>query len=47
MKEMTIERTSIRRRGTIEEVAHAALFVVENDFLNGSTITLDGGLTYD
>lgn len=33
--------------GTPEEVASAAVFLAENDFANGTTLTLDGGLVYE
>lgn len=42
-----IRQTGLRRIGTVEEVALAVLSIVQNDFLNGTTITVDGGLTYE
>lgn len=42
-----IGQTGLRRIGTVEEVALAVLSIVQNDFLNGTTITVDGGLTYE
>ncbi|QIE55809.1 SDR family oxidoreductase [Pikeienuella piscinae] len=33
----------IPRAGTADEVAHAILFMVENDFVTGTTIDVDGG----
>lgn len=46
LRKATTDRTGIRRIGTVDEVAHAAVFLAENDFANGTTVTLDGGLTY-
>jgi 3-oxoacyl-[acyl-carrier protein] reductase len=34
----------LRRLGEPEEIAHAALFIVENDFFTGRCIDIDGGL---
>lgn len=42
-----IDRTGTRRIGTVEEVAAVVLSIIENDFLNGTTITVDGGLSYE
>ncbi len=36
---------AIPRAGTSEEVAHAILFAVENDYITGATIDVDGGWT--
>ena len=47
MKARTIAKIGTRRIGTVEEVAHAAVFLAENELANGTTITLDGGLTYE
>jgi NAD(P)-dependent dehydrogenase (short-subunit alcohol dehydrogenase family) len=33
----------IKRAGTPEEVAKALLFAVENEFITGTTIDVDGG----
>jgi 3-oxoacyl-[acyl-carrier protein] reductase len=30
--------------GTIDEVTHAIRFVIENDYVNGRVIEIDGGL---
>jgi 3-oxoacyl-[acyl-carrier protein] reductase len=35
----------LRRGGTTEEIAHAAIFLCENDFIDGATIVLDGAQT--
>jgi 3-oxoacyl-[acyl-carrier protein] reductase len=34
----------LKRLGQPEEIAHTALFIVENDFFTGRTIQIDGGL---
>lgn len=38
------DSTPLRRLGTADEVAHAVAAVVENDFINGAVIRVDGGL---
>lgn len=40
------ERTPVKRYGTLDEFAHAIEFVVENDYLNGKVLELDGGLRF-
>lgn len=40
-----IEKTPLRRTGTIEEVVRSVKFAIENDFINGEVINLNGGLT--
>jgi 3-oxoacyl-[acyl-carrier protein] reductase len=40
-----IEKTPLRRTGTIEEVTSAVQFAIENDFVNGEIIHVNGGLT--
>ena len=37
--------TPVQRIGRPEEVAHALAFALENEFLNGAVITLDGGIS--
>ena len=34
----------LRRLGTPEEIAHAAAFLLENDYVNGRILEIDGGL---
>ena len=36
-------RNLIKRAGTAEEVAQGILFVIENDFVTGTTVDVDGG----
>ena len=41
--EALAQMTPLRRIGRGAEVAHAVVFALENEFLTGATITLDGG----
>ena len=34
---------SIKRAGKPDEVAKGIIFVIENDFVNGTTVDVDGG----
>jgi 3-oxoacyl-[acyl-carrier protein] reductase len=43
LREMS-KRVPLRRLGTPDEVAEAVIQVIENDYLNGKVIPLDGGL---
>ncbi len=38
------QRIPLRRFARQEEIAHAALFVLQNDYFNGRTLEIDGGL---
>lgn len=40
------ERTPLKRFGTLEEFAHVIQFIVENDYLHGKVLELDGGLRF-
>ena len=40
------ERSPMRRFGTLDEFGHALQFVIENDYLNGKVLELDGGLRF-
>jgi 3-oxoacyl-[acyl-carrier protein] reductase len=40
------ERTPLRRFGTLDEFGHVIEFIVENDYLNGKVLELDGGLRF-
>jgi len=50
MKPEALERIEkmvpVRRLGDRKELAQAALFVIENDYMNGRLIELDGGLRF-
>jgi len=43
--EQWIEKTPLRRTGTIEEIVKTVQFIIENDFINGVVINVNGGLT--
>lgn len=38
-------RIPLKREGTSEQVADAILMLVQNDYITGDTVTIDGGLT--
>lgn len=38
------KRIPLRRFGTPEEIAHSALYILENDYFHGRTLEVDGGL---
>lgn len=40
-----LEDTPLGRFGTPEEVAHAAYFLATNDFVTGTNLIVDGGIT--
>lgn len=40
------EQILLKRFGTPDEVAHAAIFLAENDYLTGQVLTVDGGLAF-
>ncbi len=42
--EKAIAPVPLKRLGEAEEIAHAAIFIAENDFFTGRTIEIDGGL---
>lgn len=39
-----ISKTPLRRMGKPEELAKGIIFILENDFVNGRTLEIDGGL---
>lgn len=39
------ESVPVKRFGTAEEVAHAAVFLAENEYANNCVLNLDGGLS--
>ncbi|MEK7668692.1 MAG: SDR family oxidoreductase, partial [Gemmatimonadota bacterium] len=38
-----LETTPLRRLGRVDDVVSAVLFLLENDFLTGTTLVVDGG----
>lgn len=43
-REETLSRISLRRYGTVEDVARTALFLAQQNYITGQTILVDGGL---
>ncbi|MDR3191283.1 MAG: 3-oxoacyl-ACP reductase FabG [Lactobacillaceae bacterium] len=43
-KELILANTPLGRFGEPEEIAQTALFLTQNDYITGQTITVDGGL---
>lgn len=44
MQEKIRQRVPLRRFARPEEIAHAVVFIVENDYFNGRVLEIDGGL---
>lgn len=42
-KEAIAQLTALGRIGSPKDVAHAVIFLLENDFINGTVLTVDGG----
>ena len=42
-KEAIKKKTVLGRIGTPEDIAHAVIFLLENDFINGTVLVVDGG----
>ena len=42
-REAVVAQTLVKREGTPEHVAHAVIFLLENDFITGVCLPLDGG----
>ncbi|MFB3817028.1 MAG: SDR family NAD(P)-dependent oxidoreductase [Candidatus Methylomirabilales bacterium] len=42
-RERAVRRIPLRRVGTPAEVAHTVVYLIENDFVTGQVLTLDGG----
>ncbi|MEK6817752.1 MAG: SDR family oxidoreductase, partial [Nanoarchaeota archaeon] len=38
-----IKEVPLKRLGKPEEIAHAVIFLVENEFVNGIILSVDGG----
>lgn len=45
IQEQIVDQVPLKRFGKIDEVAQAAVFLAQNDYITGQTITVDGGLT--
>ncbi|KRL84255.1 3-oxoacyl-[acyl-carrier-protein] reductase [Ligilactobacillus apodemi] len=46
VKDSISEKILLKRFGTPEEIAHAAIFLAENDYITGQVLTVDGGLSF-
>lgn len=44
LQEKFRQRVPLRRFGRPEEIAHAAIFILQNDYFNGRALEIDGGL---
>ncbi|HXV19137.1 MAG TPA: SDR family oxidoreductase, partial [Candidatus Omnitrophota bacterium] len=42
-KEAVTRKTLLGRVGSPDDIAHAVIFLCESDFINGITLTVDGG----
>jgi NAD(P)-dependent dehydrogenase (short-subunit alcohol dehydrogenase family) len=47
MREALISKIGVGRFGTVEEVADVVLMLATNEYITGSTITIDGGMVYE
>ncbi|WP_203648621.1 3-oxoacyl-[acyl-carrier-protein] reductase [Secundilactobacillus yichangensis] len=45
VKAEILQQIPLKRLGSTDEVAQVAIFLAENDYITGQTITVDGGLT--
>lgn len=44
-QEEIVHQVPLKRFGQIDEIAQTAIFLAQNDYITGQTITVDGGLT--
>jgi NAD(P)-dependent dehydrogenase (short-subunit alcohol dehydrogenase family) len=42
-KQLAIERTLLKRAGSPRDIVNAVVFLVENDYVTGEVIHVDGG----
>jgi 3-oxoacyl-[acyl-carrier protein] reductase len=47
MREALTLRIGMGRFGSVDEIADVALMLAANEYITGSTFTVDGGLTYE
>lgn len=45
LEQQIIDQIPLKRLGQVDEVAQAAIFLAQSDYITGQTITVDGGLT--
>ncbi|MFQ3199259.1 MAG: 3-oxoacyl-[acyl-carrier protein] reductase, partial [Paraglaciecola sp.] len=43
MRDAFVNSVPLKRLAEVEELAHAATFIFENDYFTGRTLELDGG----
>jgi 3-oxoacyl-[acyl-carrier protein] reductase len=46
IRENIYKKTAIKRFATVEEISQAFMIILENDYINGATISIDGGYNY-
>ncbi|MEG0289263.1 MAG: SDR family oxidoreductase, partial [Carnobacterium sp.] len=44
MKEQAVGQIPLKRFGQVEDVARAAVFLSENNYITGQVINIDGGM---
>jgi len=44
LREKIVAQVPLKRLGEMREIAHAVRFIIENDFVNGRVLEIDGGL---
>jgi 3-oxoacyl-[acyl-carrier protein] reductase len=47
MREALTSKIGMGRFGTVDEIADVAIILASNEYMNGTTVTVDGGLTYE
>ena len=47
MRDALNSKIGMGRFGTVDEIAQVALLLASNEYITGSTITIDGGLVYE
>ncbi|WP_103752291.1 3-oxoacyl-[acyl-carrier-protein] reductase [Lactobacillus panisapium] len=45
LEQQIIDQIPLKRLGQVDEVAQAAIFLAQSEYITGQTITVDGGLT--
>lgn len=46
IRESIYGKTALKRFASVEEVSMSCMMIIDNDFINGSTIKIDGGYNY-
>lgn len=47
LRDRICQKTALKRFATVEEVASACMFCLENDFVNGSVLEVNGGYCFE